>query len=427
MKYSFVDTPGLNEIGREADLKHMMAVIRMIRAQLRFVHSLVLVYRFKSRMDAATKPSLCYYRDLFAPLFRAGNVILVLTHVSSEDYEIGLENNTFDNEVAEHLTTINEILELNTPAWNCPIVMYYFLNSKWSTSRIQEFLKLINSKKEPSTNDLLWRSYLMREKILDYIAKAPAVVFYTHLISLPPMLEIERKNALAVINGRIKELLETVRIENNTRANQLREQEDLRTQIALENNKITQCDHEINELSATQKTPSKYVAGDDWIRLVNAGTYTLDTPCGEKDPCGGCQCKYRFEAHNATQSPETPKPVGGTWKITVNPNWINITRRENRYWFYRFWLEYEGTRHYAKKIQTQTGLLLTMQNTANALQGKLDASTKELATHEQQLTKHNENLKKLNDDKDILLQTKFHIDDIQEILDSIETHLHMQK
>jgi hypothetical protein len=199
MFFNILDTPGLIDNGREKDLNHMIHVLKMIGKEFRSVHSLVLAYRFKSRMDAAVKPALLYYRDLFAPLFRAHNVILVFTYVSSDDYERKMENGTWYATLKCQLDGFNEALELNTTAWNCPIDQCFFVNSKWAPRKIEKLLQNITTDGQFDEYDLLYRSYLMREIILNHICEAPEITLDAYLVPLPMILETERMSALRVI------------------------------------------------------------------------------------------------------------------------------------------------------------------------------------------------------------------------------------
>jgi hypothetical protein len=422
-RFHILDTPGLNDIGRGKDLQHMIRVLRMISTQYRGVHSLVLVYRFKTRVDAAIGPALCYYRDLFCPLFKAQNVILVLTHVSSDDYELGLFQKTWDAAVQTHLDECNELLELNTPAWNCPINRCFFVNSKWTPPRIDKLLRQIMAKEKIDETDLLYRSYLMREQILDYISEAPEVILDTHLVPLPPALETERISALSVIDGRIKELLKAVRIEDELRANQLTYLEKLRTDFTGVNVKIEHAKAEIKTLSATQKTPSKCVAGDDWIKIFNAGMYSVDAACDSTSPCGGCQYTFKCETHNASHPSDHPITQGRTWTVRVNPNWVNITHKENRYWFYRFWLEYEGTNHNARQIERERRVLSELAAEKMPLSESLKQTEDALKSGEAKAVEHNTNLMNLNKDKDSLLPTRFKISNVEAVLKCIEKNM----
>ena len=100
--------------------------------------------------------------------------------------------------------------------------------------QVEKFLKNIGEDAECETTDLLWRSYLMREQILNHIAQSTA--------------------------------LETVGVESDLSATQLIRVELLRTEIIGIQNTISHCMPQIPQLSATERTRSTYVSGDDRIR-----------------------------------------------------------------------------------------------------------------------------------------------------------------
>ncbi|CAF4461653.1 unnamed protein product [Rotaria socialis] len=253
MSCNILDAPGLNDFGREKDLNHMIHVLEMISKQFHSIHALVLVYRFNTRIDATIEPALRYYRDLFAPLFRAHNVILVLTQVPSNDYELQMHNGSWESTIENHLDGCNKALELNESSWNCPIDQRrcFFVNSKWITQQIDELLEKI-IKNEKLKDDLLYRSYLMREMILDYISEATEITLDSHLMSFPKALETERMSALRIIDGRIQELLNAVFIENEHRAMYLKDLDRLHTELTDIKTRIEQCKDDVKRLSATQ-------------------------------------------------------------------------------------------------------------------------------------------------------------------------------
>jgi hypothetical protein len=418
-RFIILDTPGLNDVGREKDLRHMIAILEMIKTQFQSVNMLVLVYRLKARADAATGPALRYYRDLFAPLFQAQKVILVLTFASSEDYEMGVDE-TWDSTIQEHLDACNRMLELEKPEWNCRIVNHYFVNSKWAPRKIDELLRKIAAKEEFDKNDLLYRSYLMREQILNYISEACEIPLETYRVSLPPTLETERVGVLTVIDGRIQELLKAVLVEDEYRGDKLKQMEQLRRDLTDERNNTEKCKTEIHRLSAVQKTRSEHTSGDDWIKFRSAGMYSVQAPCDPHSPCGGCIMNYKYENHNAMHSPHSPKTDGRTWKVKVNPDFINILKKENRYWFYRFWLEYDGKTHNRTAIEREQELLKGFEEKCRCYEQRLDTTDKELKDAEKKLAEHQSNLNKLMDDRSLLQPIEFNISEISDVLHCME-------
>ena len=305
--------------------------------------------------------------------------------------------------------------------------MSYFVNSKWANGRIEKLLQKIDTKKDFEKTDLLYRSYLMREQILNYIAEAHEVTLNTHLISLPPGLETERKNALIVINGRISQLLETVQTENALRAQQLTVLEQLRTQLTEKRSEIEQWNVYIARLKVIQKTPAKYVAGDDMFKLTSAGIYTVDAPCGQNSSGHSCDCRYKYEAHNASHPSNYPEIENRTWKVKVNPDTFNFTKKEDRYWYYRFWLEYDGTSHYKDLIAEKEQIVFNLNVRMKVLEQKLQVTDAAAKTGEAKLAEHNANLTKLNRDKDILLAAQFPLEKVNDVLSCMQEIMVVQQ
>lgn len=422
-KFHILDTPGLNDIGREKDLEHMISVLRMIAEKFQAVNQLVLVYRFRTRVDAAVGPALRYYRDLFAPLFRQQNVMLVLTHVSSDDYELYMEKNTWDEHVQTHLNQCNELLQLNEPQWNCPIVRCYFVNSKWSSNKIQKLLKGIAAGAEFEPTDLLYRSYLMREQIIDYISQASEVFLDTHLIPLPPNLENERVNALNVIDRRMSELFKAVRVEDEARSKKLQEVQQLHTDVTKLQEYIDISTEKVNMLSAILRTPSKYCSGDDWIRFFSAGVYSIDAPCNSKSECGGCECRFKYESHNASHSSGYPRIVDRTWSVKINPDFFCFSKKEQRYWYYRFWLEHNGNQHNAAAIAKERKEIEENKNRKKEISTREQQATQDVNNSNAKSAEHNKNLSKFREDKSCLERTHFKISDITAVLHCMEDNI----
>jgi hypothetical protein len=421
MSFKILDTPGLNDIGGEKDLNHMINVLDMIGEQFHSLHSLVLVYRFMARMDAAIMSALRYYRDLFAPLFRAHNVILVLTGVSSDDYERHMQEGTWDSTVQSYLDSCNSVLELRMPGWNCPIDRCVFVNSKWRSGKITELLKNIPTKIKFENDELLYRSYCMREIILDHISTASEITLDTHLIPLPYPLETERVHALRVIDGRIQELLTTVAIENKLRATHLEQIDTLRTELTNIQTIIEQCVEEITRLSDTQKTPPTYIFGDDWIKFRKEGVYTTSTPCNKNSLCGGCGCDFKFEVHNASRTEYSR--INDHYMVKVKPDFINIRVKDGSHWFYRFHLEYSGEKHNANTIRAQRKYKENHAKKHSKYTQDLLDKERALMGCENQLASHRSNLENLSADKDLLLPKVFKIEGICNVLACMKKYL----
>jgi hypothetical protein len=337
-----------------------------------------------------------------------------------------MENGTWDATLKCQLDGFNEALELNTTAWNCPIDQCFFVNSKWAPRKIEKLLQNITTDGQFDEYDLLYRSYLMREIILNHICEVPEITLDAYLVPLPMILETERMSALRVIESRIQELLKTVDIENKLSASHLREIDRLHTEIADIKNSIEWFENEIRKMSAIQKTPSLCIHGDDWFRLFPKGDYSINAPCDNNSPCGGCECRLEKQQHNASDSKELPTN-GNTYWIHIKPDMLNFRKKEDHYWFCRFWLEYSGEKHNAKKIQEH----LRVQDKYKAKQRRytleLQRKMKELDGCEKELIAHSSNLESLTSYKGVLRPKLFNIEDIHGVLASMQKFMNPEE
>lgn len=105
-------------------------------------HWLMLVYHVQIRGDASIIGlALRDYRDMLAAFSRARRVDLALTHVSSDDYEFGLESEAWDKDVKDHLDQCNEILELSN---RCMLLGQLAMDTMWHRNMLE---KMRSSKK----------------------------------------------------------------------------------------------------------------------------------------------------------------------------------------------------------------------------------------------------------------------------------------
>ena len=108
-QFAFIDTPGLNE-STDKDITHMQELLSEVQA-LKYVNVLVLVIPYNFKLDIQLVQTMKFYRELFMPLFVAGNVCIVLTHMSEDD----LDREQADSETnvkQNHLKCCNEALGL---------------------------------------------------------------------------------------------------------------------------------------------------------------------------------------------------------------------------------------------------------------------------------------------------------------------------
>jgi hypothetical protein len=99
---------------------------------------------------------------------------------------------------------------------------------------------------------------------------------------------------------------------------------------------------------------------------------------------------------------------------------FNFRKKEDHYWFYRFWLEYSGEKHNATLIQNH----LREQDEYKAKQRtytlELQRKMKELDGCKNELIAHRSNLESLTSYKGMLRPKLFNIEDIPGVLASMQ-------
>ena len=97
------------------------------------------------------------------------------------------------------------------------------------------------------------------------------------------------------------------------------------------------------------------------VAMTELGEHTVIAPYDVQSSCGGCQFQYVDEVDNASKPNGYPKEKDRIRTVQVDSGWVNIKQKENCYWCYRFWLEYDGQLHSAammKQSNTELSRLL---------------------------------------------------------------------
>ena len=83
MQVTIIDTPGLNEDGKEKDFSHMIQLVKKLN-EVGQIHACILVIKFNAKIDAQYKATMQYYSKLLPGLFD-NNVIIVMTDFATDD------------------------------------------------------------------------------------------------------------------------------------------------------------------------------------------------------------------------------------------------------------------------------------------------------------------------------------------------------
>lgn len=83
MPLTIIDTPGLNEDGKEKDFSHMIQLVKKL-IEVGKIHACILVIKFSASIDAQYKATLQYYSKLLPGLFD-NNVIIVMTGFATDE------------------------------------------------------------------------------------------------------------------------------------------------------------------------------------------------------------------------------------------------------------------------------------------------------------------------------------------------------
>ena len=84
--FTVIDTPGLNENDWQEDFSHMIDIVEKLRT-VESVRACIFCVKFESRIDAQYKATIEYYSKLLPTLFE-GNVVIVMTHFSTDDRSV---------------------------------------------------------------------------------------------------------------------------------------------------------------------------------------------------------------------------------------------------------------------------------------------------------------------------------------------------
>lgn len=236
------------------NMVHLTAFLNVIK----HLSAVVLCVPFNFKNDLSYSKTIPYYARLLRPLFDARQAFLALTNVNSESYELFIEEKSWASMLEGKLEGVNSIL---TGA-SCPTIDVALpFNTIYPKSTLN---RLFQGK--DVQNLLLYASIESRRMLLNFVAfnRVPL----TNLsLPLPPAVEDGRRSALAACRARIEGANETVRIESDKRFKQLKEQDELITQINQNWAQLMNHQNQIKILGADIRTEPKFISGNDLFHI----------------------------------------------------------------------------------------------------------------------------------------------------------------
>ena len=91
-KSIIIDTPGLNNIDRVRELRHMTDIIKQLVKQ-RFLLGCLFVTKWDAKIDRQYEETMKYYGKLLPDIFEAGNVVLVMTNYAMDKKSVRTRKN----------------------------------------------------------------------------------------------------------------------------------------------------------------------------------------------------------------------------------------------------------------------------------------------------------------------------------------------
>jgi len=194
-KIMFHDTPGLNEVNSEEDIQHMWSVLEKFSEE-EYQTCLILCLE-KNRIDSQTLLTLDYYSKLFKKLFLIGNVIILKTHLTEDDYIELIEEKSFEKYKEEFLKD----LKIKLPI--CENINFFeLINSKLLDIKRHtylDFFNMIENNIIPKISDCYIHSFYVRQSIINYIVKCVSDKMDNDF-PLPPMIELKRISELDALD-----------------------------------------------------------------------------------------------------------------------------------------------------------------------------------------------------------------------------------
>jgi len=168
---------------------------------------------------------LRYYQKLFQPVFAAGNVVIVMTKVDSNDY-VRLTRDQWGAKVEERRRAIGEILDY-------PIQNIFSLCSCFANRKLDKVIdrKPPGSLNFPPKNNLLGASLLARLQFITLVSQLSPISMEGHLFPLPPCMEAIRLNHLRIVEEKLNQLQLTLQTENEMAGMYIKRERELQSAI----------------------------------------------------------------------------------------------------------------------------------------------------------------------------------------------------
>lgn len=266
------DTPGLNEVDVADDTSHTNSVLQTLCGE--GVVSCVFLCVNSWRLDTQAVNTIEYYSKVFRPLFLKGNVVLLRTNLSDEDYFEMTTTKSATGSLKEFKDLFRRDL-IDKVGNTANISFVEVINSKLHGRKANEYLDLFKSldsgsgRVDDAQDDVTIHSYKVRERILDYVIKCGSTDMTKHSFPLPPQLELKRKSQLekylAVQDAEIK----ATEKYNEDHARLLRtmvKKQRIYGDLVM---RVNQLENQIEELRQPIIVDKTTACGDDWVKFSN--------------------------------------------------------------------------------------------------------------------------------------------------------------
>jgi len=182
------DTPGLNE-GAAEDPSYMSSILSVL-SKVEYVSCVILCLP-DFRMDRYLLRTLRYYSELFEPVFKRGNVVILRTRFDPDEYEAAsYRSGGLEEEKQRLLETIQEKLPLYANVSYVDFINSKFINHRWEDNLVHLWEK-IDSCIPFATDCIYTHSLVVRSNLMHYVNQCVPVKM-NHFIPLPPALESQR-------------------------------------------------------------------------------------------------------------------------------------------------------------------------------------------------------------------------------------------
>jgi hypothetical protein len=384
--------------------------------QLEHISCICICVAYSQRDDTygSFGPTIKYYSDLFKPVFKRGNVILLVTQVDPDNFEEWSMKDSVKDLKEDKLKRCREVTD------GMEIPLCELINSKISARNLRNLEQIKDDGDDEEQHNIYYASLKARERIIKFITLMEPVTMTSHLLPLPPKMEFVRLNCLNILREKINRLQYVGQTkEKETQANI----EKLKAHGTELNVLVDEIRHEkarLDTLKDTIVSHPQYFHGDDIVHFSRReDCYFLLQHRDHVPQMTSWNCEINWK-------PIREEASSGVLILPfdVVPDLVNMTRGEMKpseyyRWFVIVRLEYDGEVLNKSTILESSTKVRELMESHTALTTKIENLNHAIMEVSLGASEVAKSLRELEAKKAVISKHAFWLNEISQVVDSL--------